>query len=1076
LTAAAAVDPPHTYTPPHLAEKILASRRTLEGERKQVTVLFADMKGSMELLADRDPEDARKLLDPVVERMMDAVHRYEGTVNQVMGDGIMALFGAPLAHEDHAVRACYAALRMQESVRQLAEELRRTTGVPIQIRVGLNSGEVVVREIGNDLRMDYSAVGQTVHLAARMEQMATPGTILATRDTVTLAQGYVQTKPLGALPVKGIVASVEVHEVSSASAVRSRLQAAARRGLSRFVGRDAELAQLRRALDQAAAGHGQVMAVLGGPGVGKSRLAWELTHGQRTAGWTVMEAGAVSYGKATPYLPVIELLRSSCRIDARDDARTVREKVIGRILGLDRALDSMLPAFLPLFDIDPEDEAWRALDPGQRRRRTLEAVKHLFVRESQVRPLLLVFEDLQWIDEATQALLDSLVEGLTATRILLLVNYRPEYHHQWASRSYYAQLQLDALPRDSVDVLLDALLGGDPALEALRDLLVERTEGNPFFVEESVRALVETRVLEGEPGAYRLTRDLPVIRIPGTVQSVLAARIDRLSADDKRLLQVAAVIGKDVPHALLDAVTIQEGLDLRRGLAHLQEAELVYEAQLFPEAAYTFKHALTHDVAYGSLLQERRRALHGRIVDALEQLHAGNRAEHIERLAHHAVRGEAWEQAVSYCTAAGAKAMERSAFREAASWQEQALQALSHLPETRDRLEQGVDLRLLLRNPLQAIGELRRVLDYLREAEAPVEKLGDQRRQSWLWSCQANCHWLLGEHDRGITPGHRALEAALAVGDPQLIIGARWNLNMPYWGRGDYRRALEYVLENHAEIEAGVLGRIDVSAIYGSSTHPRVGNPGNAAWYLAELGEFVRAEALGREAVRQGEALRHPWSLTLALFHLGGAYLRWGDVPRATATLERSRQLAETGDYRFYLPWASARLGAAYLLAGRVEDSLALLKRTIETDAVRTAQAEISLWTGWLAEAYLASGQPAEASALAARALDLAVHHGERGNQGWALRLQAEFATRQQLPDLDGAETLYRQALALAEDLGMRPLQAHCHLGLGELYGRVARTSEARDELAVALGMLRAMAMSFWVPRGEAALARLPSA
>jgi class 3 adenylate cyclase/tetratricopeptide (TPR) repeat protein len=1059
---------PQDYTPKHLADRILTSKAALEGERKQVTVLFADLKGSMELLADRDPEEARKILDPVLELMMEAVHRYEGTVNQVMGDGIMALFGAPIAHEDHAARACYAALRMQESVRHYAESVRRTTGIPIQIRVGLNSGEVVVREIGSDLRMDYSAVGQTVHLASRMEQMAAPGTILVTTDALTLAEGYVETKSLGALPVKGLEAPVEVYEVTAASAARSRLQAAAaRRGLSRFVGRDAELVQLRRALEQVAAGHGQVVAVLGGPGVGKSRLAWELTRRQRTAGWTVMEAGSVSYGRTTSYLPVIELLRASCRIEARDDARVVREKLIGRVLGLDRTLDSTLPAFLSLLDLDPEDDVWRAMDGSQRRRRTLEALKHLVVRESQVQPLLLVFEDLHWIDEATQALLDSLVESLPATRILLLVNYRPEYRHQWASRSYYTQIQLDALPPESVDELLHALLGEDRSLQRLKVQLVDRTGGNPFFVEECVRALIETGALAGGPGAYRLTRDLAEIRIPGTVQSVLAARIDRLPAEDKRLLQVAAVIGKDVPSALLETVASPEGLDLRRCLAHLQEAELVYEAHLFPEPEYTFKHALTHEVAYGSLLQERRRALHGRIVSALERLHAGNLVEQVERLAHHAVRGASWEQALTYCTAAGAKAMGRSVYREATEWHEQALQALTHLPETRDRLEQSVDLRLLLRNSLQPDGELQRLLDHLSKAEAVLERLGDQRRQSWLWGCQAACCWLLGEHERGIEAGHRAVGAAVAVGDPHLIVAARWNLSLVYWGHGDYRRGVDCVLENHAALEAGALSGVDLSITYGGTTHPAVGNPGNAAWYLAELGEFTRAEALGQEAVRKGEALQHLYSLTLALFHLGGAYVRWGDVPRAVAALERSRQLAETEDYRFYVPWASARLGAAYLLAGRVEESLALLRRTVEVDAARTAQAEVSLWCGWLAEAYLASGQPAEADALAGRALDLAISHGERGNQGWALRLHAVLATRRAVPDLDAAKTFYQQALVLADELGMRPLVAHCHTGLAKLDRRTGNRKHADEHFTIATTMYRDMDMRFWLQQAE---------
>ena len=498
-----------SYTPKHLAERILTSRAGLEGERKQVTVLFADLKGSMELLADRDPEEARRILDPVLERMMEAVHRYEGTVNQVMGDGIMALFGAPLAHEDHAVRACYAALGMQESVKRYAEDLRRVGGISIQIRVGLNSGEVVVREVGSDLRMDYSAVGQTVHLAARMEQMAPPGAILIAPDTMALVEGYVDAKAQGLLPVKGLGTAVAVYEVVGAGGVRSPLQAAvSRRGLTRFVGRDVELAQLLRALGQAAERHGRLVAVVGESGVGKSRLVWELAHSHHTAGWTVLEASSMPYGQATSYLPLIDLLRTCCRIEARDDARIVREKLIAKVLGLDRALEATLPAFFSLFDLDADDKAWQELDAPQRRRRTLEAVKRMLILESQVQPLLLVFEDLHWIDEATQTLLDSLVESLPAARILLLVTYRPEYLHHWASWTYYIQLQLDALAPESADALLDGLLGGEDALRALKALLVQRTEGNPFFLEESVRTLVETGALAGQRGAYHLTREL----------------------------------------------------------------------------------------------------------------------------------------------------------------------------------------------------------------------------------------------------------------------------------------------------------------------------------------------------------------------------------------------------------------------------------------------------------------------------------------------------------------------------------------------------------------------------------------
>jgi class 3 adenylate cyclase len=472
---------PLTYTPPYLAEQILTSRAALEGERKQVTVLFADLKGSMELLAERDPEEAQQLLDPVLERMMAAVHQYEGTVNQVMGDGIMALFGAPLAHEDHAVRACYAALRMQETVKQYATEVQRSHGVPIHIRVGLNAGEVVVRSIGSDLHMDYTAVGQTTHLAARMEQMAMPGTILITPGVLGLVEGFVQVKALGAMPVRGLRDPVEVYEATGAGMVRSRLQAAAVRGLTRFVGRQPELETLQQALAQAQAGHGQVVALVGEAGVGKSRLLYEFGHSHRTQGWLLLESTSVSYGKATPYCPVVDLLKRYCHVEERDDPRTIRAKVTGQILTLDEALQTTIPALLALLDALPADSPFLTLDPPLRRQRTLDGLKLLLLRESQVQPLLLVFEDLHWIDTETQALLDSLVESVPTARLLLLVNYRPEYQHGWGSKTYYRQLRLDPLPPASADAFLQALLGADPSLALLKPFLIERTGGNPFF-------------------------------------------------------------------------------------------------------------------------------------------------------------------------------------------------------------------------------------------------------------------------------------------------------------------------------------------------------------------------------------------------------------------------------------------------------------------------------------------------------------------------------------------------------------------------------------------------------------------
>jgi class 3 adenylate cyclase len=532
--------PPIAHTPPYLAEKILTSRSALEGERKQVTVLFADIKDSTELIRDLDPEDAQNLLDPAIHIMMETVHRFEGTVNQVLGDGIMALFGAPIAHEDHALRTCYAALAMQAAMQDYTERVRRTQGIEMRIRVGLNSGEVVVRTIGNDLHMDYSAVGHTTHLAARMEQLATPGSIRLSSSTLRLVEGLVQVNPLGLIRVRGMSEPVEVFELTGASAIKRRLQAAVARGLTTFVGRDTEIDALRQALAQAGARHGQVVAAVGEAGVGKSRLVYEFIHSPRIPGWLVLESASVSYGKATPYFPVVDLLKRYVHVEVGDDARTIRAKVTGHIVTLDETLQESIPALLSLLDALPEDSPFLQLDPRQRRQRTLDALKRLLLRESQLQPLLLVFEDLHWIDAETQALLDSLVESLPTARLLLLVNYRPEYQHTWGSKTYYTQLRLDPLPPESADAFLEALLGDDPSLGPLKTLLIERTEGNPFFMEETVRTLVETETLAGASGAYRLAHDLLTIQVPPTVQAVLAARMDRLPPGEKRLLQTVA--------------------------------------------------------------------------------------------------------------------------------------------------------------------------------------------------------------------------------------------------------------------------------------------------------------------------------------------------------------------------------------------------------------------------------------------------------------------------------------------------------------------------------------------------------
>jgi len=1045
---------PESYTPRHLAERILTSKAALEGERKQVTVLFADLKGSMELLADRDPEEARKLLDPVLERMMEAVHRYEGTVNQVMGDGIMALFGAPLAHEDHAVRACYAALRMQESVAQYAEGVFRSHGVPIQIRVGLNSGEVVVRAIGSDLHMDYTAVGQTTHLAARMEQMATPGTILLAPATLHLAEGYVQVAARGPVAVKGLPDPVEIYALTGASAQRTRLHAAAARGLTRFVGRDAEIEQVRRALALAHDGRGQLVAVVGEPGVGKSRLVYEFTHSHRTQDWLILEAGSVSYGKATSYLPVIDLLKVYFKVHDREPPREIREKVTGKLLTLDRTLEPILPALLALLDMPVEDAPWQALDPAQRRQRTLDAVKHLLLRESQGQPILVVFEDLHWIDAETQALLDSLVESLPTARVLLLVNYRPEYQHGWGRKTYYSQMRLDALPPEGAGELLSALLGDDSGLEPLKRLLVRR--GNPLFIEESIRTLVETGALTGERGAYRLTRPIQAIEVPATVQVILAARIDRLSAEDKQLLQTASVIGKDVPSVLLHAVAAAAEDAVQRGLTHLQAAEFLYETRLFPDPEYTFKHALTHEVTYGTLLQERRKTLHARIVAAIERSYPDRLTEHVERLAHHALRGEAWEKAVTYLRKAGARAFARSANREAVGYFEQALVALQNLPETRETLEQAIDLRFDLRPSLFALGDLQRLSAHLREAERLAHALGDQLRLGRVSLHKSHYLWSTGHAAEARASAENAQAIAEALGDLPLQIGANHYLGAVCLTSGDYRQAVAF-LQKVVHLLGGDRSRDH----YGLTGFPAVMARSWLAWALAERGAFDEAIVYGQEGLRLAEALDHRYSWIVASWGPAHLYRIRGEISHAVRLLERALALCRDWDILTLSGTTAGLLGFVYVLSGRVAEGLPLLNEAQESEKQYQ-----TLIVAHMGEACLLADRIDEASVFADRALTFARERGQRGYEAWALRLLGEVTARRDPPE--HADGHYRDALALAKELGMRPLVAHCHLGLGTLYRHTGKREQAREHLITATTMYREMEMRFWLEKAEA--------
>jgi class 3 adenylate cyclase/tetratricopeptide (TPR) repeat protein len=1029
------------------------------GERKVVTVLFADLKGSLELLGPRDPEDARLVLDTVLQRLIEAVHAFEGTVNQVLGDGIMALFGAPLAHEDHALRACLSALRMHELVRAEAPDFRERFGVEPLVRVGVNSGDVLMRTMASDVHLDYSAVGVTTHVAARMEQLASPGSTLITADTWRLVRAYVSVRPVAPLEVKGLAEPVEAYELLAASGTRARRGAA----VSRLVEREAELERLHHAVARAEQGHGQVVAISGEPGVGKSRLVDEFLAAPALARVRVLQGRALSYGRAVANTPIRELLAEYFAITPADHGPALRDKVEKWLWTLDPVLASLVTPLVGLLEPQGADEAWSRLDPSERRRQSASAFRRLLVRESQSRVLCLVIEDLHWVDPDTRDLLEDLVDFLPALRVLLIVSFRPEYEHAWAAAPGYTEIRLAPLSPPAAATLLDDLLGSDPALEDVGGWLRERTQGNPFFLEESVAHLVDVGVLTGERGARRLARPLDSTHVPATVQGVLAARIDRLSPPQKRLLQCAAVVGRDVPLPVLEAVASVSAEELATDLASLERAAILARVRGSHPPRYRFRHALTYEVAYDLVRRDRRRALHGLVLTVLE---GAPSAAEVETLAHHALAAERWRDAVDYCRRAGARALAQAAHRAAAEWFEHALVAIGHLPPEAETKRASIDVRLDMRYALSPRGEFGRMMTYLEEAEQLAGDLGDRRRLGYVSAFMANYFALTGRPNRSIRYASRAFEIAAETGDLSLEVLANAFLAGASYSRGAYRDAVIAAERNVARLGDGLVGeRFDLPLF------PSVYSRTILASALAELGEFDQATAVGEEAIRIAAVLDHPYSLAYAYLGVGAVHLRRTTFAEGVAVLETALEQSRTAGLVAVSTLASAAfIGCAANAPGHIDRARDVLDRATREASERGDPLAYWLKTAGRAEVTLRAGRAEEALPLAREGVELLRFIRNEGHEGWALLVLADTLAAL---DAEEAVSAYETVIAHAVARGMRPLEARGRLGLGERYLAVGAVADARVEVEAAGALGDALGMPVVIDRARRARSRL---
>jgi tetratricopeptide (TPR) repeat protein len=907
-------------------------------------------------------------------------------------------------------------------------------------------------------------VGDTTNLAARLQQTAQPGSVVISAATHQHVSGFFETRDLGEMLVKGR-APVQVFEVLRPRGRRTRFDVAVERGLTPLVGREWELATLRERFSEVKAGQGQVVGIAGEAGMGKSRLVLEFRRALAQAGEAVTwrEGHCISFGQASPFLPLIELLRENFQIDELDGEPEIIAKVEQGMRRMGE-LEAYIPAIRYLLSVDPGDPALAAMEGAARRRHLFAALRALSLHGARRRPLVLVVEDLHWIDTSSEEFLNFMLDAVAGVPLLLLVTYRIGYTPPFGSRSFYTTLTLRNFSETETLAMASHVLRTAQFPAELQTALMEKAEGVPLFIEEVTKTLLDLGVLRRENGSYRLVKSLSEVGVPDTIQGIIMARLDRLGEDGKRTVQLASVIGRQFLVRLLARIA---GLrDRLEGLLHeLQALELIYEQGLLPEPAYIFKHAVIQDVAYNSLLRQHRKALHRAVGEAIEELYQDRLEEHYTELVHHFSQAEFWEKAFNYCRQAGEKAMVQSAYHEAVTSFEQALAALAQLPERHDTIEQAIDLRCDLRNVLLPLDAHARIFDHLHAAEVLAERLGDDQRLGRIACYLCISFMTMSEHDRAIVAGQRALALATSSGafDEQVV--AQTHLGIAYYWAGDFRQALD----TSRQVVRLLTGEL-CSMRFGLTYLPAVISRGYMSLGLAEIGDFVEGADVAEEAVRLAEAAEQPFSMASAHVWAGILSRRQGALHTATAVLERGLQLCQSANISFLFPMVASSLGAAYALAGRITEALPLLDQMLERVVTggRTPYQAFAL--AELSEAYLLVGHVDEASTLAERLLELSRTHIGRGYQAHAYRLLGDVAIRREPPDIDQATAHYRQVLALADALGMRPLLAHCHYGLGILYNRIGRPGQARTELSVAVEMYRAMDMTFWLERAEAML------
>ncbi len=1045
----------HAYTPRYLADRVLTVPGSIEGERKLVTVLFADVANYTGISERLDPEGVHEIMDGCFEILGNNVHRYGGTINQFTGDGVMALFGAPVAHEDHAQRACYAALSIRDALREYGTKVQDAYGLDFTMRLGLNSGPVIVGAIGDDLRMDYTAQGDTTNVAARMQGLASPGTIFVSGHTRRLVREFFEFKPLGRQAVKGKAEKPETYELLRSTRVEKRIDAGAARGLTRFVGRRKEMRVLREVLESARFGSGQVVGIVGEAGVGKSRLVLELRNMLREQGCACLEGSCLHHGRSMSYLPILDVLRAYFGIEEEDKELDIKLKLEVRLQGLVEKNPSVLPALYDLLSLSMEDKKYAQLGPQQRRERCFETIRDLLIWESGKKTLVLILEDLHWIDRTSQEFLDYLIGWLPNTRILLILVYRPEYNHNWGSKSYYTKLGLDELSMQRSAELVQAVLDEGEIDAGLVGFIIGKAGGSPLFVEELTTSMLENGSIRRKGHRYVLTRKGSEIEVPDGILGIIAARLDRVEPNLKQVLQVASVIGMEFPYRILSTIS-DEKEALKDDLLNLQRSEFIYETQLFPELEYTFKHALIQEVAYKSILRTKRMEIHERIGKAIEDLYRERLEEYYELLAYHYVRTGLPEKAVAYLDLAGQKTARVGAPEQAKAYFDNAMKLLDTLPATGENRERRTSLLVNQSVVCELLFQWNEYHDLLARHLPDAEQVRNPGLLGAFYNRIAGCEWSFGFFDKAIESADRVIELVEPAGNRREWAHALLVHQVSYLWKGDFHRSLAYKQEILSRLE-------EESNIYLSGRALCM-----AAMALGFLGRWDEALRESMSAMAWAREFSDDSQICSSASSISVCYSSCGDPARAVEYGQLAVEKALTPMDR---GWAEACLGLACSRNGDPKRGIELLAPFVEI--VQSARYLTGAFPGmsWLGEAYWLAGEYNMGRELLEALLNLAARCGARHYVGLAHYMLAEIALKTApagaAAHLDQALAVFRETRAEND----RALACECY---GRWHKQQGRSTEAGRWFGEALSIFERLGTQKGPDRVRKELTALP--